>query len=181
MIGLGSDKNVQMIDIWCIYAVNSREKCRKLCTFAVQNFWQISCLPWGIFSFHSALIVRGKRKKWQQCVLIWQNICLFWMIMKTWSGIEPCVLFWMQHWLVHWWHVKRRYSENYSLPSRERSTACTLLNCFQPHRNHPFHLKAWILWALNRRGQNEYRLEVVGLMWQMCETDSLRFIAFCCW
>ena len=118
-------------------------------------------------------------KKWQKCVLIWQNICLFWMIMKTWSGIEPCVLFWMQHWLVHWWHVKRRYSENYSLPSRERSTACTLLNCFQPHRNHPFHLKAWILWALNRRGQNEYRLEVVGLMWQMCETDSLRFIAFC--
>ena len=119
-----------------------------------------------------------KMKKWQQCVLIWQNICLFWMIMKTWSGIEPCVLFWMQHWLVHWWHVKRRYSENYSLPSRERSTACTLLNCFQPHRNHPFHLKAWILWALNRRGLNEYRLEVVWLMWQMCETDVLHFDRF---
>jgi len=31
-------KNAQNIDIQCIYAVNLREKYRKLRTFAVQNF-----------------------------------------------------------------------------------------------------------------------------------------------
>ena len=179
--------NLLIFDAFTLLMENSANYALLRCKTFSLKIWRCKIFdkyhvcPEAFFPSTVHWLWEGKRKKWQQCVLIWQNICLFWMIMKTWSGIEPCVLFWMQHWLVHWWHVKRRYSENYSLPSRERSTACTLLNCFQPHRNHPFHLKAWILWALNRRGQNEYRLEVVGLIWQMCETDSLRFIAFCCW
>ena len=77
----------------------------------------------------------SERKK----TLGWQKICLFWMIMKTWSTIEACVLFWMQHWLGHWWHVKRPIQRTIHWCAMKGDWP--LLNCFEPHENPPLSLK----------------------------------------